>query len=272
MLQGAGGVGGLLAVRFGDQDYYPLYDGNGNVTEYLDNAGVVVAHYEYDAFGKVAAISGSQAGDFAFQFSTKYADAESGLSYYGFRYYDAVSGRWLNRDPIAERGGWNLYGFVKNNGVGRIDLFGLSCMPDSAVLAGCSEDWALEDVEYDGASADFSAVITEITVTWSKRVRIGCKCDEGKVCGETECAKRVYTTTIGTGGGVITRSTTGNMSKPSAKSVIDAVSKVGARKLSKSLGGTLPSRELLGYVKATKPTSNSAGSWAGNAPSDCEEF
>ncbi|MGB0155103.1 MAG: hypothetical protein ACPGFB_13820, partial [Verrucomicrobiales bacterium] len=37
-LQGAGGVGGLLAVRSGGQNYFPLYDGNGNVTEYLDSA------------------------------------------------------------------------------------------------------------------------------------------------------------------------------------------------------------------------------------------
>ncbi|MGB0155106.1 MAG: RHS repeat domain-containing protein [Verrucomicrobiales bacterium] len=125
-MQGAGGVGGLLAVRSGTSDYYPLYDGNGNVTEYLDSAGVVVAHYEYDAFGKVAAISGTQAGDFAFQFSTKYADGESGLSYYGFRYYDSLTGRWLSRDPIAERGGWNLYGFVGNQPTGVIDLLGLS--------------------------------------------------------------------------------------------------------------------------------------------------
>ncbi|MGB0242224.1 MAG: RHS repeat domain-containing protein, partial [Verrucomicrobiales bacterium] len=123
-MQGAGGVGGLLAVRSGGQDYFPLYDGNGNVTEYLDSAGVMVAHYEYDAFGKVAAISGSQAGDFAFQFSTKYADGESGLSYYGYRYYDAQTGRWISRDPIEERGGWNLYGFVGNNAVNATDFLG----------------------------------------------------------------------------------------------------------------------------------------------------
>jgi RHS repeat-associated protein len=44
---------------------------------------------------------------------------------YGYRYYDPVTGRWPSRDPIGERGGINLYGFVGNNGVNRIDLLGL---------------------------------------------------------------------------------------------------------------------------------------------------
>ena len=48
-LQGAGGVGGLLAVN----NYLPIYDGNGNITTYLDNSGNVVATYQYDPFGKL---------------------------------------------------------------------------------------------------------------------------------------------------------------------------------------------------------------------------
>ncbi len=44
---------------------------------------------------------------------------------YGFRYYMPETGRWPNRDPIGERGGVNLYGFVGNGGVGRVDHIGL---------------------------------------------------------------------------------------------------------------------------------------------------
>jgi len=43
---------------------------------------------------------------------------------YGFRYLDPQTGRWLSRDPIGERGGANLYGFVGNDGAGRWDAFG----------------------------------------------------------------------------------------------------------------------------------------------------
>ena len=49
----------------------------------------------------------------------------SGFTYYGYRYYDPVTGRWPSRDPIKEEGGVNLYAFVTNNGVNGTDLLGL---------------------------------------------------------------------------------------------------------------------------------------------------
>jgi uncharacterized protein RhaS with RHS repeats len=36
------------------------------------------------------------------------------------------TGRWASRDPIGERGGCNLYGFVGNDGVGEVDFLGMS--------------------------------------------------------------------------------------------------------------------------------------------------
>jgi uncharacterized protein RhaS with RHS repeats len=50
------------------------------------------------------------------------------VTYYGYRYYDPITGRWPSRDPIEEEGGVNLYVFVKNWGVNRIDLLGLKEM------------------------------------------------------------------------------------------------------------------------------------------------
>lgn len=46
------------------------------------------------------------------------------MSYYGYRYYDPVTGRWPSRDPIGEDGGLNLYGFVHNSPVSSIDARG----------------------------------------------------------------------------------------------------------------------------------------------------
>ncbi|MFU8849282.1 MAG: RHS repeat-associated core domain-containing protein [Opitutales bacterium] len=43
------------------------------------------------------------------------------ITYYGFRYYDPVTGRWPSRDPIEERGGLNLYAFVGNDPVNRTE-------------------------------------------------------------------------------------------------------------------------------------------------------
>jgi uncharacterized protein RhaS with RHS repeats len=51
-----------------------------------------------------------------------------GTPYYGYRWYDPLTGRWPSRDPIGEEGGLNLYGFVGNNGVAKFDRLGLDWM------------------------------------------------------------------------------------------------------------------------------------------------
>ncbi|MEI6676396.1 MAG: hypothetical protein WCO57_14600, partial [Verrucomicrobiota bacterium] len=85
-LQGAGGVGGLLAETHGADTFYPTFDGNGNVSEYLTGAGGVAAHFEYDPFGNTLVVSEASAGlaaTFAYRFSTKPLDFLTGLYYYG---------------------------------------------------------------------------------------------------------------------------------------------------------------------------------------------
>jgi hypothetical protein len=47
------------------------------------------------------------------------------MYYYGYRYYDPLTGRWPSRDPIEERGGADLYGFVGNGGINNVDTLGL---------------------------------------------------------------------------------------------------------------------------------------------------
>ena len=51
-------------------------------------------------------------------------DIASGVTYYGFRYYDPVTGRWPSRDPIEEWGGLNLYDFISNDSLNWIDILG----------------------------------------------------------------------------------------------------------------------------------------------------
>jgi len=135
-LQGAGGVGGLLAVIRDDETYYPTYDANGNISEYIASDGTIAAHYEYDAFGNTIVEynpllkggGGNAAGGlpFSFRFSTKYRDNETGLYYYGYRFYKPEWERWLNRDPIKERGGRNLYGFIGNSSLNGWDVLGMT--------------------------------------------------------------------------------------------------------------------------------------------------
>jgi len=140
-LQGAGGVGGLLAVTdqvaAGKPSYFPTFDGNGNVSEYLTSAGATVAHYEYDPFGRSTSSTGTLASSFAHRFSTKPVDGPTGLYYYGYRFYDPATGRWPSRDPIEEWGGVNLYGFALNRSLSVIDRLGAA--PDEP--ADNTVDW-----------------------------------------------------------------------------------------------------------------------------------
>jgi len=121
----AGGVGGLLATRINCCWYFPLYDVNGNITDYLNTNGTVVAHREYGPYGNTVSASGSMADTFNFWFSTKHLNHVTGWYYYGERLYSPELRRWLNCDPIGEKGGKNRYGFVGNDPVNGWDYRGL---------------------------------------------------------------------------------------------------------------------------------------------------
>jgi RHS repeat-associated protein len=79
-------------------------------------------------FGEVFRAIGPMARANPFRFSTKYQDEESDLIYYGYRYYNPCTGRWLTRDPISEKGGLNIYHFARNNPIGYVDFLGLESL------------------------------------------------------------------------------------------------------------------------------------------------
>ena len=84
----------------------------------------LTAHYEYSPFGQQTRAIGTYASSNPFRFSSEYYDAETGLVYYNYRYYDAKLGRWLSKDPIGEAGGSNLYFICNNNPVFYFDKNG----------------------------------------------------------------------------------------------------------------------------------------------------
>ncbi len=118
-----GGIGGLLQLVQTNTLYSYLYDGKGNVTALLNAAGQPAAAYQYDPFGQPQTLLASITQPMGF--STKAYDPQTGLSYYGYRFYSPSLGRWLTRDPLGEIGGINLYAFVQNNPVNAIDPEGL---------------------------------------------------------------------------------------------------------------------------------------------------
>jgi RHS repeat-associated protein len=136
-IDSAGGIGGLLAVQDQKVDigggqtalrnYITAYDGNGNVTQLVRrNNGDLDAAYEYDAYGNVVASGGLYADQNAIRFSSKYWDDETGFGYWGYRYYSAGMGRWLNRDPIGTLGGANAYAYNRNYPSAVLDAVGLA--------------------------------------------------------------------------------------------------------------------------------------------------
>jgi RHS repeat-associated protein len=126
-LHAAGGVGGLLYVKpAGQPAQFCAYDGNGNLALLVDGSTAAVsAEYEYSPFGETLRLTGLAAAANPFRFSTKYTDSDTDLIYYGYRFLNPTTGRWLNRDRYGENGGLNLYGFVYNNPKGFVDSLGL---------------------------------------------------------------------------------------------------------------------------------------------------
>ncbi len=131
--EGAGGIGGLLSrtahtgangVTLTHAFYHA--DANGNITKLVNSSQSSVADYKYDPFGRTISSSGSLASANIYRFSSKELMTQCGFYYYGFRFYDPITQRWPNRDPIEEAGGINLYAMVQNNPVGAVDPHGLA--------------------------------------------------------------------------------------------------------------------------------------------------
>jgi RHS repeat-associated protein len=105
-------------------NYFFTWDHLGSVREMTDSSGSIRARYDYDPYGRKTKVSGSLESDFGF--TGHYYHAVSGLCLTLFRAYDPDTGRWINRDPIEEPGGINLYDYVLNDPVNAVDEVGYS--------------------------------------------------------------------------------------------------------------------------------------------------
>ena len=143
-LQGMGGVGGLLAVHQDGESYVPSYDGNGNIIALCDaSTGAEKAYWSRGPFGEQIEASGDTKLC-PFGFATHYRDSETGLIYFGYRYYSPLTGRWISREPLGEFESFNLYAYCHNDPVNKVDRLGL----DAVVLERSSAIRGLADVFY----------------------------------------------------------------------------------------------------------------------------
>lgn len=136
-LSAAGGAGALVEVIYYNANntttaYFPSTDANGNIVSLTQENGTLAAVYEYSPFGELLRSEKLDPAvtDQPFRFSSQYTDDETGLVYYGARYYSPALGRFINRDPAEETGGINLYGFCRNDGINHIDVGGQGVLGD----------------------------------------------------------------------------------------------------------------------------------------------
>ncbi|MBX3745286.1 MAG: RHS repeat-associated core domain-containing protein [Verrucomicrobiae bacterium] len=172
-LEGAGGIGGLLARSNGynpangswSTHHYYHADGGGNITALLNNhatSAAVEATYRYDPYGRTLSQSGAMADANTYRFSSKPFHPAIGLYDYGFRFYDPMLQRWINRDPIGEsllilasQGngsravpaelviGSNLFQFTGSDPVNHVDTDGRIIVPTLIVGAAILTGWGL---------------------------------------------------------------------------------------------------------------------------------
>jgi len=101
----------------------PLHDLYGNVAAAAPLLGGDLETYRYTAFGEEDCWRPPTENPW--RFSSKRTDDETGLVYYGRRYYIPSLGRWLTPDPLGLSAGPNLYAFVCNDPLVKVDFYGL---------------------------------------------------------------------------------------------------------------------------------------------------
>jgi RHS repeat-associated protein len=106
--------------------YYYHPDHLGSTSYMTDASGEVYQHLEYFAFGETFVEEHSNTDRTPYLYNGKELDEETGLYYYGARYYDARISVWLGVDPLAEKySGINSYAYVFNNPLRYIDPTGM---------------------------------------------------------------------------------------------------------------------------------------------------
>jgi RHS repeat-associated protein len=121
------------------QYYYYTQDQIGSTRIVTDDAGAVVYAAAHDPYGGIQE-TWANAFDPKRKFSDKERDEETGLDYFGARYYANASYRWVSVDPVlTERAlndpqEWNLYSYCKNNPLAFRDPDGKVAFPGNVAL------------------------------------------------------------------------------------------------------------------------------------------
>lgn len=128
-------IGAAIAIELAGKVYAPIHDLFGNIAVLisLDTRQIAEA-YQYSAFGEIMIYDHNHKVQLAslidnpWRFSSKRSDDETGLVFFGGRYYEPTTGRWISPDPLNFLDGPNLYAFVHNNPLTQLDPTGFSAL------------------------------------------------------------------------------------------------------------------------------------------------
>ena len=155
--------GGRIGVQYNGANYLYVYNAQGDVIAIVDANHNVVVKYTYDEWGNKVSVTGSMAGTLGVQNPFRYRgycyDEETGWYYLQSRYYDPVTGRFINADGQINDGvlGANLFAYCENNPVNMVDYDGNDPTPAWAVRIntgkGTTEDFAIAMAVYNSGTA-----------------------------------------------------------------------------------------------------------------------
>ena len=115
----------------GNTVHYYLSDHLNSTSMVVSSAGVPEEESDYSPFGTEYVVSGTGANHY--KFTGKERDSESGLDYFGARYYGSALGRFITPDELLvdqdtdDPQSWNLYTYVRNNPEANVDSDGRKC-------------------------------------------------------------------------------------------------------------------------------------------------
>jgi|GEM_PF-2327752 len=144
-------IGAAVAIELNDEVYAPLHDHRGNITHLIhaDTRELAEAYY-YSSFGEEQIYNGKGRPipyttiRNPWRYASKRVDDETGLIFYGKRYYNPSTGRWLTPDPAGLIDGVNLYAYVHANPQSFSDKEGLFVVESLITIGVLAGSWISE--------------------------------------------------------------------------------------------------------------------------------
>ena len=130
----------VVSMTFDGTRYYYVKNEQGDVEKIVDKSGNVVVTYKYDAWGNPCGMTDTS-GQWGigqmnpFRYRSYVYDDETGLYYLQSRYYDPITGRFLNADIFSDTKtgspiSTNMYSYCENNTVNLTDYNGFKPKKD----------------------------------------------------------------------------------------------------------------------------------------------